>query len=187
MYSKLTYFIPLIVLAAYLSMVFGAVGGAGEVGTRAHISKTVDKNEIGKAMSLLSTLDQLAPLLFMTISAYIFKYTVDTYPGAAFQSIAGLLFFPIFMMIWIDLYTDPPFIGMEGIQTKFEEDQNENALEQNANGLYKNESALDDNGNILFQNESALDDNEITQDEIEKENHQDSRPNLNENSIDRLI
>ena len=89
-------------------MVITSVGGVALIGSRSHLTKIVDKNEIGKAMSFMSVLDTLAPSFSAAIFPYIFKYTIDTYPGLVYHITAFLIIFPICMMMWIDIFTAQP-------------------------------------------------------------------------------
>ena len=99
--------------AYYTSVAIGACGGMAKICTKSHIAKIVSRDEMGKVMSFMLSLETLTPLLFTTVFAYIFKYTIDSYPGAVFQVIAGLLFIPILVMMWIDLFTQPSLINID--------------------------------------------------------------------------
>ena len=118
-------------LAYYLAMAIGAFSGIASICSKSHISKLVDRDELGKLLSLMTTLLTISPLLFTPLFAYIFKYSIDTYPGAVNQVMAVLLLFPVFVMMWIDLYTEPPLIERNDSQNeKSHHDKNENVIEQ---------------------------------------------------------
>jgi PCFT/HCP family folate transporter-like MFS transporter 1/3 len=74
------------------------------------MSKIVERDEIGKIFSFIAALDTIAPMFSATIFTYIFKYTMDSYPGTVYQLTALLILFPIFTMMWIDLFTERPLI-----------------------------------------------------------------------------
>jgi len=98
----------LIYTGAYIAMPIGSIGGVSSIGTRSHMSKIVGRNEIGKVFSFMTALDTVAPMISSTIFTYIFKHTMDSYPGTVYQLTAFLIFFPIFIMMWIDLFTERP-------------------------------------------------------------------------------
>ncbi len=80
------------------------------VGTRSHMSKIVGRDEIGKIFSFIAALDTIGPMFSSTIFTFIFKYTMDSYPGTVYQFTAFLILFPIFTMMWIDIFTERPLI-----------------------------------------------------------------------------
>ena len=96
--------------AYYVVTGIGAIGGIASIGTRSLISKLVDRDEMGKVMSFLSILDTVAPVISTTAFAYIFKYTIDSYPGAVYLLIAGFILVPIWVTMWIDLFKEPPVV-----------------------------------------------------------------------------
>ena len=77
-------------------MAITSIGGLSLIGARSHLTKIVEKDEIGKAMSFMSVLDTLAPLFSMSIFPLIFKYTIDTYPGLVYHLTAFLILIAIF-------------------------------------------------------------------------------------------
>ena len=106
-------------------MVIGSIGGGSSIGTRSHLTKIVGRDEIGKVMSFMSALDTLAPMISSTVFTYIFKYTINTYPGAVYLVTAFLILVPIYVMMWIDLYTERPLYEGEG-HRKHHQDENQN-------------------------------------------------------------
>ena len=97
-----------ILIAYYLAIVVGAFDGTAKICSKSHISKIVDRNEMGKIMSFLSTFDTLIPLLFTTTSAYIFTNTMDSYPGTIYLVISAIIIMPICVLTWIKLCTKRP-------------------------------------------------------------------------------
>jgi hypothetical protein len=71
---------------------------------RSHLSTIVDKDELGKVFSLIASLDSSAPLLASVFFTLIFTQTLDFFPGAVFEATAVMLFVPLSVMIWIDIY-----------------------------------------------------------------------------------
>ena len=113
-----------IYLAYYLCIAIGAVGGTAVIGIRSHLAKVVDRDEIGKIMSFMAALDTLAPVISTTLFTIIFKYTIDTWPGTVYLVISVLVTFPIFSMMWIDLYTEPLIYEEEEGLSKNNYDEN---------------------------------------------------------------
>ena len=113
-------------LASYVCIPIGAIGSLSVVGTKTHISKIVQKEELGKVMSLMTALDTLVPMFTNPILVLIFNHTLDTYPGTVYQVIALLLLIPILVMMWIDIYTKRPLVDGEGSQLKQNVDLNHN-------------------------------------------------------------
>ena len=89
-------------------MIVGCIQGIAAIGYRSHLSKIVDRDEIGKVMTIMQAVETTAPLVGTTVFAYCFNYTMDNYPGCCYQLIAALMLIPIYAMIWIDLFTDRP-------------------------------------------------------------------------------
>ena len=131
-------------------MAITCVSGVAHIGSRSHLTKIVDRNEIGKVLSFMLALDTLAPMISSTLLAYIFKYTIDTYPGTVYEVIAFLLFIPIFIMIWIDLFTQPPLV---------EEHPHKKGLDENEND--KNYQGKD--YEINEQNKQSLEINKLSE------------------------
>ena len=65
------------------------------------------RDEIGKVMSFVLVMDTLALVIANTLFTYIFKYTIDTYSGTVYQTAALLTLIPIYILMWIDLFTKP--------------------------------------------------------------------------------
>ena len=95
-------------LAYYVCIPISSIGGIASIGTRSYMVKIVGRDEIGKVMSFVSTLDQIVPVISSTMFTYIFKYTIETYPGTIFEVTALLTLIPINIMMWIDLFTERP-------------------------------------------------------------------------------
>ena len=78
------------------------------IGTKSHLIKIVGRDEIGKVMSFVQTMDTVALVISNTLFTYIFKYTIDSYPGTVYQTAALLTLIPINVLMWIDLFTKRP-------------------------------------------------------------------------------
>ena len=72
------------------------------------MTKIVDRDELGKAVSMMTAIDTLAPMLINPILVLIFTHTLDKYPGTVFQVIALMALIPILICIWIDIFTERP-------------------------------------------------------------------------------
>jgi hypothetical protein len=79
-------------------------GAITNVGMRSHLSTIVDKDELGKVFSLIASVDATAPLVASVFFTLIFTQTLDFFPGAVFEATALMLFVPLSVMIWIDIY-----------------------------------------------------------------------------------
>ncbi|XP_054152845.1 solute carrier family 46 member 3-like [Oppia nitens] len=102
---KGTFIMP---IAYYVAMPVSAISGIASIGCRSHLTKIVGRHEIGKVLSFMQALDTIAPVISTTALTYMFRYTMDDYPGIVYQLISGLILIPICVMIWIDLFTDRP-------------------------------------------------------------------------------
>ena len=141
-------------------MAITCVGGVAHIGSRSHLTKIVDRNEIGKVLSFMLALDTLAPMISSTLLAYIFKYTIDTYPGAVYEVIAFLLFIPIFIMIWIDLFTQPPLLEEHTHNKGLDENENDKNYQANPGGR---------DYEITEQNKKSLEMNNLSEELIFEE------------------
>ena len=83
------------------------MGGTAAIGAKSHLSKLVSKDETGKIMSFIATVETVGPVIATAVFSYIFKYTIDSDPGAVYQFTACLVIIPILGLIWIDRYTQP--------------------------------------------------------------------------------
>lgn len=84
------------------------------IGIRSYMSKIIESGEIGKVFSFMTALDTTAPMLASTLYNFVFKYTINSYPGAVFQITAILMFIPIWIVMWIDLFTVRPTDEIKG-------------------------------------------------------------------------
>ena len=88
----------------YLSFIGGMFSPISMIAIRSHLSKIIHEDEIGKVFSLMATVEALTPTLASVFYSSIFAVSIDTYPGLAFQIAAFILFIPLIVFIWIDLY-----------------------------------------------------------------------------------
>ena len=96
------------ILASYLSIPIGSIGSLAYVGTKSHMTKIVKRDELGKAVSMMTVIDTLAPMLVNPILVLIFNHTLDKYPGTVYQVIALLVLIPIVICMWIHIFTERP-------------------------------------------------------------------------------
>lgn len=68
------------------------------VSIRAIMSHLVDANEIGKGLSLISSLQAIAPLIGTTIFTNIFAFTSSWWPGLSFV-VAAFVMVPVVAML----------------------------------------------------------------------------------------
>lgn len=88
----------------YLSFIGGMFGPISMIAIRSRLSKIIHEDEIGKVFSLMATVESITPTLASIFYSSIFAASIDTYPGLAFQIAAFILFIPLIVFIWIDLY-----------------------------------------------------------------------------------
>jgi PCFT/HCP family folate transporter-like MFS transporter 1/3 len=74
------------------------------IAIRSRLSKIIDDDERGKVFSLMATVESLTPTFASLFYSSVFAATIDTYPGLAFQIAAVILFIPLSVFIWIDMY-----------------------------------------------------------------------------------
>jgi PCFT/HCP family folate transporter-like MFS transporter 1/3 len=75
------------------------------IAIRSKLSKLVTKDELGKVFSLLATLESITPLIASLFFTYLFKWSLNFFPGLTFEVCAALMIIPLLSMIWIDLKT----------------------------------------------------------------------------------
>lgn len=56
----------------------------------------------------MSAIDSTAPFIASAFFTYIFKATMDNYPGTCFLIQSTMLLVPITIVMWVDLYTVVP-------------------------------------------------------------------------------
>ena len=88
----------------YLAYLFGSLSSITPIAIRSRLSKIVEHDEHGKVFSLLATIEALTPTLASLFYSSIFAASIDYYPGLTFQIAAAILFVPLIILIWIDLY-----------------------------------------------------------------------------------
>lgn len=110
------------------------------------MSKVIDRNEVGKVFSLMTALDTTAPMFSSTLYTFVFKYTIDSYPGTVFQMTALLMFIPIMIVMWIDLFTVRPIDERKKVH------KNTDNMKQ----LPINNTEYDSINNNVIQNETKM-------------------------------
>lgn len=88
-------------IAAYF---MGAFNGIGHLSIRTRLSKIVGKDEIGQVFGFLSCIESLVPLAASSFYSFIFNATIGFHPGLVFQLACILLFIPLLVFIWVDLF-----------------------------------------------------------------------------------
>ena len=92
----------------FTSVVAGSLGGVISIGVRTYISKIVPSNELGKVFTLLSVIDSTTPMLASAVLTYVFRLTIDWFPGTSFVLCAILLLIGCLALIWIKMKTQMP-------------------------------------------------------------------------------
>ena len=138
------------VLAFYIGMPFNSVSGLASIGSKSFMTKIVDRDELGKVNSFMTTVDSLLPMIGTVVYTYIFKYTIDSYPGLVYQITAMTIILPILLLIWLDLYTEPPVLEGHEKNNNHKKDICKNELANNSkkdNKSKKYDEKSDDNNN----------------------------------------
>jgi hypothetical protein len=68
----------------YISLAFSCTTWMADVGLRAHLSKLVSPTELGKIFTLLTVVDGVVPPIASSISALVFRRTIDKVAGMCF-------------------------------------------------------------------------------------------------------
>lgn len=79
-----------IIVTAPLVEIFS---GTSFTAMRSIATKLVDKDELGKVNSLFGAAEALMPLVYMPMYAFLYKATINTFPGAFFL-VGGALIAP---------------------------------------------------------------------------------------------
>ncbi|CAG2103819.1 unnamed protein product [Medioppia subpectinata] len=74
----------------YISLAFSCTTWLADVGLRAHLAKLVPTEELGKIFTLLTVVDGVVPPVASSVSAVIFRRTIDDMSGACFYFLAGV-------------------------------------------------------------------------------------------------
>jgi MFS-type transporter involved in bile tolerance (Atg22 family) len=88
----------------YISLVAGITTHLSSVGLKSYLSKIVDHSELGKVFTLMAVLDATAPILASSLFAYVFKCTIDAFPGLCFLILGAISLIPIWVAMSIDIY-----------------------------------------------------------------------------------
>ena len=86
----------------YISVFLASIGSVITIGMRSKLSKIVNKDELGKVFSLVSTFETTAPTISSLIYTTIFSFSINFYPGLVFHFSALFLIIPFVSMMWID-------------------------------------------------------------------------------------
>lgn len=86
----------------YISILLGSISAVITIGMRSKLSKIVNKDELGKVFSLVSTFETIAPTISSIIYTTIFSFSINVYPGLVFHFSVLFLIIPIISMMWID-------------------------------------------------------------------------------------
>ena len=92
----------------YYGTALSVMGGMLSTPLRSMLSKCVESHEYGKIFTLSSVASSLASLLSSVIIQEMYKYTLDTFPGAIYLFHGGIELVAVGMMsivfIWIKRY-----------------------------------------------------------------------------------
>ena len=87
----------------FVASVCGIFGGLTPISIRSLIARMINFDEIGQVYSLLSAIESCAPAISSLFYSNVFNATIGSFPGLVYQIAAGLLFYPFFILIWLDL------------------------------------------------------------------------------------
>ena len=91
------------IIFLYLAYVLWMLWNSITTLTRSSITKFLDSNEVGRAFSVLGTLQAVFPLVTNPFISFLYKMTLETLPGA-FRIWRGTLYFIVlFLLIYIRL------------------------------------------------------------------------------------
>ena len=92
----------------YYGTVLSVMGGMMSTPLRSMLSKCVESHEFGKIFTLSSVASSLASLLSSVIIQEMYRYTLDTFPGAIYLFHGGIELVAVGMMsivfLWIKRY-----------------------------------------------------------------------------------
>ena len=87
----------------YLAYVLWMLWNSITTLTRSSLTKFLDSNEVGRAFSVLGTLQAVFPLLTNPFISFLYKMTLETLPGAFRIWRGSLYFIVLFLLIYIHL------------------------------------------------------------------------------------
>ena len=92
----------------YYGTALSVMGGMLSTPLRSMLSKCVESHEFGKIFTLSSVASSLASLLSSVVIQEMYKYTLDTFPGAIYLFHGGIEIVAVGMMsivfLWIKRY-----------------------------------------------------------------------------------
>ena len=91
------------IIFLYLAYVLWMLWNSITTLTRSSITKFLDSNEVGRAFSVLGTLQALFPLVTNPFISFLYKMTLETLPGAFRIWRGSLYFIVLFLLIYIHL------------------------------------------------------------------------------------
>ena len=86
--------------ALYLGYLLNMLWNSITTTSRSNMSKLMDKNEIGKAFTFLAIFSNLLPIATRPFFAFLYKDTLDTFPGA-YKILAGSLYTGVLALIFL--------------------------------------------------------------------------------------
>ncbi|XP_028409598.1 proton-coupled folate transporter-like [Dendronephthya gigantea] len=98
---------------AFLAISSGIFNGVIIPTVRAMMSKLVDSDEQGSLFAVIASASAISTLIASLIFNNIYKLTVSTLPGLCFLLMAGLLIFPLFLMIYLRISDKSPSLVLE--------------------------------------------------------------------------
>ena len=91
------------IIFLYLAYVLWMLWNSITTLTRSSITKFLDSNEVGRAFSVLGTLQAVFPLVTNPFISFLYKMTLETLPGAFRIWRGSLYFIVLFLLIYIHL------------------------------------------------------------------------------------
>lgn len=85
----------------YYAWMCGVLNNAAGIAIRSRLSKLVNKDELGRAFSLLATCESVTPLLGTLAFVQIYNSSLNLFPGLAFACAAVFLVPCIFIFGWM--------------------------------------------------------------------------------------
>lgn len=115
----------------YLAPLVEIVNGTSFIAMRSIMSKLVPNDELGKVNSLFGVCESLMPLLYGPMYSFVYRSTMETFPGAFFI-LGGILTSPaVFAFLWLYREHRRDRIKLEKEEAAQKKDIGDNNLENN--------------------------------------------------------
>lgn len=90
--------------AFFVSEAIHTFSGLCAPSIRGLISKIVDPNEVSQVFTAMACLESLAPIGASLLFTFTFNQTIETYPGFAYHLMATMMFYPLLVIVYTNLY-----------------------------------------------------------------------------------